>query len=259
MKQIKFIVNYIMHFISARHSGGFGVHSPYLFHFIKYILDDKNQYYLFNDIEAVRQNLLKDYQPIKIDDFGTGKNRTQTLAKIAKGSLKEPKYGQLFFKIIHRIKAKNVLELGTSLGITTAYLAGSSTNIKCVSIEGSKNIAAVAQQNFDMLNLSNIEIVCDDINKRLTQVIDGFKTLDFVFIDANHKLPEAYIYFEKCLPKINENSILVMDDIYWSDDMKKAWNMVKNHWCVTATFDLFDIGIVFFKPELNKKHYKIRY
>jgi hypothetical protein len=59
------------------------------------------------------------------------------------------------------------------------------------------------------------------------------------------------------LPKLTENSIVVFDDIYWSDGMVLAWNEIKKHPKVTATIDLFQIGIVFFNKNLTKKEYKI--
>ena len=259
MKQIRFIYKFFIHSLTARNSKGYGVHSPFLFQLVRFVIYDKSQYYVFSKIENLRKNLKLDNRVLHIIDFGTGKNRNRKVSDIAAHSLKQTKYAQLLFKMVLFVKAKQVLELGTSLGLTSSYLASSSSDIRCVSLEGSDEIAAVAKENFEKLQIKNIELKLGDIDKILPAVLEGFDKLDFVFIDANHRLPAAYDYFEQCVSRIHEKSIVVIDDIYWSADMEKAWNMIKKHPKVTSTIDIFQMGIVFFNTDLNKSHYKMRY
>lgn len=259
MKKIRFGYKCIIHFLTARNTKGHGMHSPFCYQFIHSVLYNKSSYYIFPKIEELRGLLKKDFRNLNINDFGTGNNQIKNVADIAKESLKSAKYGQLLFKIAHYFKSINVLELGTSLGVTTAYLATSSSEIKCVSLEGSQEIANIAKENFQKLKLKNIEIVTGNIDLTLSAVLDDFQKLDLVFIDANHKLPAVYEYFESCLNKIHVGSVIVIDDIYWSVDMENAWKMIKNHPQVTTTIDLFQLGIVFFNPDLHKNHYKMRY
>jgi len=223
------------------------------------VIYDKSPYYIFPEIEKLRQNLKKDKRILHVEDFGTSKSRGRKLSEICTHSLKQAKYAQLLYRIVNFNKAQNVLELGTSLGLTTSYLASPSSKIHCVTLEGSLEIAAVAKENFEKLQITNINIVTGNINNTLTQVLAEFEQLDFVFIDANHRLSATYDYFEKCVTKIHEKSVIVIDDIYWSDDMKQAWRLIKSHPKVKSTFDLFHLGIVFFNTDLNKTHYKMRY
>ena len=83
--------------------------------------------------------------------------------------------------------------------------------------------------------------------------------VDFVLIDANHQSKAVLNYFELIIQHSSTNTILVIDDIYWSDDMEVAWETIKNHPKVTTTIDLFQLGIVFLKHDLHKKHYKLYY
>jgi len=259
MKRLRLVYKYILHFFSARNTRGFGVHSPYLFQFTRFVIYDKSVYYIFPEIENIRTALKKDNSLLDIRDFGTGKDRSRRVSDIAVHSVKSAKYGQLLYKIAHFCKSKNILELGTSLGLTTAYLASSSSKIRCVSLEGSDEISAIANRNFEKLHLKNIQVEVGNIDLTLPKVLHDFDSLDLVFIDANHKLPAIYDYFEQCLIKVHANSILIVDDIHWSADMEKAWNSLKNHPKVTSTIDLFQLGIVFFRADLNKRHYKMRY
>jgi len=259
MKLIRFAYKFLVHFLFARHTKGYGVHSPYLYQFLQNVVYDKSSFYIFPKIEALRRNLEIDNEILNVKNFGTGKDGKFAVSQIAKNSLKSAKYGQLLFKAIHFSKSINVLELGTSLGLTTSYLASVSSNIRCITLEGSTEIASVANDNFSKLQIENIKIIVGNIDNTLNEALDEFEKLDFIFIDANHRLPEVYSYFEQCLSKVHDNTILVFDDIYWSGDMENAWSKIKSHELVTSTFDLFQFGIVFFRPDLYKKHYKIRF
>jgi predicted O-methyltransferase YrrM len=260
MKSFSVIYKYISHFFLARNTRGFGVHSPFLFQFTRYVLCEKHSFYVFHSIENLRVELLKnDSVVLDVKDFGTGDDRSEAVSTIAKHSLGAAKYGQLLFRMVHYFKPQNVLELGTSLGITTSYLASSSSEINCVSLEGCPQIAKVAKENFRKLGLENIELIVGNIDSTLVDVLSKTSKLDFVFMDANHKSQAILNYFELCLTKVHADSIIVIDDINWSDDMRMAWEVVKKHPRVKSTIDLFQLGIVFFNPDLYKKHYKMRY
>lgn len=259
MNKLKIALKYVRHIFTARHTKGYGVHSPFLFNFVRYIIPEKNVFYIYRDIEALRDKMLADKRVIDVKDYGMGVDRKRKVSDIASRSLKSAKYSQLLFRIVHHFNPQTILELGTSLGITTAYLASNSSKSRCITLEGCPQTAGIARENFVKLQLANIEVVEGDINLTLKKVLDDVATLDFVFVDANHNSAAVLNYFELCLPLMKTNSVMVFDDIYWSDDMELAWKTIKKHEKVKATIDLFQVGIVFFNADLNKKDYKIRY
>jgi predicted O-methyltransferase YrrM len=259
MASIRFFCKFLLHFVSARNTGGYGIHSPYLFMFNRYVVEEKLPFYVFDKIEGLRSELKLNRSKISITDFGTGNDRVRTIVHVAKHSLKSRRQGQLMFRIAHYIKARNVLELGTSLGVTTAYLTSASSEIKGVSLEGCPLLSNLARQNLIQLSLNNIQIVEGNIDNTLEPVLLDFTQLDLIFFDANHRSEPILHYFELCLSKVHNQSVFLIDDIYWSKDMEFAWNSIKNHPQVTSTFDLFHMGIVFFNTDLHKKHYKLRY
>lgn len=258
MNKIRFAIKYIIHFLTAHNSKGFGIHSPLLYQFTKYVIEEKNSFYCFSKIEQVRNELKKDNRKINIVDFGTGKDRISKIKSIAQKSLKPKKQAQLLYRVIQYFKFSQIVELGTSLGITTSYLAISSKTIHCTSFEGSPEIKNIAHEIFKKLEIENIHVIEGDINKTLPAFIVKTDKIDFVFFDANHQSKAVLNYFKICLSKIHNNSVFVIDDIYWSSDMESAWKTIKNDPKVTSTIDLFHIGIVFFNSDLTKKHYKIR-
>lgn len=259
MKKLRFIYKYIVHFFSAKHTKGHHVHSPFIFNFCTYIIDEKHPFYIFPHIERLRKTLLHSTKTITVVDYGTGESKERKIKDIARYSLKQKKFAQLFFRIINGLKSKNVLELGTSLGITTAYLAASSKRIDCRTMEGCRTTAEIARNNFRKLNLYNINIVVGNIDTTLPDLLKSSGIYDFIFIDANHSYDALMRYFSSLLPHTDSNSIVIIDDIYWSKDMEKAWSEIKLQGEVSSTIDLFQVGIVFFNPDLHKKHYKMRY
>jgi predicted O-methyltransferase YrrM len=85
------------------------------------------------------------------------------------------------------------------------------------------------------------------------------KQVDFVYIDGNHTKAATLHYFQECLAKAHEGTLLIFDDIYWSKGMEEAWEEIKNHPQVTVTVDLFWIGLVYFKKGQAKEHFKLKY
>ncbi len=165
----------------------------------------------------------------------------------------------MLHRIVNYLDLNNLLELGTSFGISTAYISSSSTNKKCITLEGCENTAAIAKQTFAELNLTNIEIITGDIDNTIHIALNKLSAVDFVFIDANHSFHATTKYFELILPKLSEKAVVVFDDIYWSKEMKQAWEKIKENEQVTSTIDLYHFGIAFLNPDLHKQNYKIRF
>ena len=259
MNRLRIFYKFVLHFVTAKNTHGFGVHSPYVYRFTNLVIYNTSRYYIFSSIEKIRLSLKRDKTELDIVDFGTGGKQQISIAEIARTSLKAAKYGRLFYRLSVFLKARNILELGTSLGLTSSYLASPSAAARMVSLEGSEQLATIAKENFKLLGITNIEIVTGNIDSTLPEVVDGFSQLDLVFIDANHRSEAVLKYFEQILGKIRSGSIVVVDDIYWSPDMEMAWKTIKEHPRVTSTIDLFQMGIVFFNEDLHRKNYKMRF
>jgi len=127
-------------------------------------------------------------------------------------------------------------------------------------MEGANEVAVVAINNFKSLGLQNVTVVKGNFDETLPSVISQLPSVDFAFIDGNHRREPTERYFQQLLTKTNNNSILVFDDIYWSPEMEEAWKTVREHPLVRCTIDLFFTGIVFFREEFREKqHFIIRF
>ena len=250
-------LKYLRYLCTAANGKGHGVHSPFVFEFITRVLNDRRNFYAFDAIEKIRSQLLSNHNTIEIQDFGAGsrvaKTNTRKISEVAKGSLKPAKYSQLLFRMIDFYAPKQIIELGTSLGITTAYLASANPAAKVTTFEGSYTIAAIAGQNNQSLELTNITLLEGNFDEELPKWLGHNKSIDFAFIDGNHAFKPTMAYFEALLEVVHEDTILVFDDIHWSTEMEQAWAQISTHPRVSLSIDLFFIGIVFFRKEFAQK------
>lgn len=241
----------------------YGLHSPFVFELYNNVINSKKRYYAFNDIEKLRQKLLSNHQIIQITDFGAGsrvhKSNQRKISQIAKYSAGSHKEGKFLFRLINHFKPQNIFELGTSLGVSTLYMASVNSQMPIYTFEGCPNTAKIAKENFDKFQKKNIHLIVGELEKTLENQLNQLTTIDFAFLDANHRFEPTLHYFELFLRKINENSILVFDDIHWSTDMEKAWEEIKAHPKVSLTIDLFHLGLVFFRQKQEKQNFILKF
>jgi len=262
--RFQFGLKYFRYYLTASNGKGHGIHSPFIFHFITKILNDKKHYAEYETVEGLRQKLLKDQTLLSVEDFGARSSVTKTdqrtIASITKNASKSKKYSQLLFRIVREYQPKTILELGTSLGITTSYLSAANKEAEIKTIEGASSIAAAADQNFNTLQLQNIELLQGNFDNILLSVISPLSSIDFAFVDGNHRRAPTENYFNQLLSKANNSSIFIFDDIHWSSEMESAWKTIKTNEVVRSSIDLFFIGIVFFRKEfIEKQHFSIRF
>ncbi len=234
------------------------LHSPFLYRFYTEVIkaDGKTG---FEPLERLRKNLLNSQESLSVLELGAGSRvdngSTRKVADIARHASTPSSFSRLLYRIIKQQNFSIILELGTSLGQNTLYLQQACPNGEIYTLEGSPEIATLAQQHFDMLGASNIHLVQGNIDDTLRPTLEKLNEVDLAYLDANHRYEPTLRYFEQILPKLHEQSVLVLDDIHWSQEMNAAWIELKDHPRVTLSLDLFEGGLLFFNPELKKEHY----
>jgi predicted O-methyltransferase YrrM len=260
MFNLRFAKDYLLHRLRAKNRHG--VHSPFVYRLIDSVIYDFETKKVYTEVENLRQQLFIDNRIITVTDLGAGShvnnNRQKKISDIAHNALKPPKLAQLLYRLAAYLKPRNIIELGTCLGITTVYLQKAEPTAQVYTFEGCPETAGVAKETFGKAGINNVKLLTGNFDDTLHDAIDNLSQLDFVFVDGNHQKEATLKYFEWCLPKIHENSMLIFDDIYWSHGMKEAWAQIKAHPQVTVTVDLFWIGLVFFKKGQVKEDFKVR-
>lgn len=259
--QLRQIGSYLGHLVKARTRHG--VHSPFVYDLISQVLRPTITLPEFETIEALRDDLLASDQTIRVNDLGAGSRvfdlPIRRVSDTAKAALKSPQQAQLLFRLARYFQASEILELGTSFGITTLYLALGSDEGTVHTIEGCPQTMRIAQHHFDQLKQRNIVPVLGSFRSKLPETLQRMEALDLVFLDGHHAKEPTLDYFEQCLTKAHGDTVFVFDDIHWSRGMEQAWEAVKAHPRVTVTIDLFNMGLVFLRTEQAKEHFTLRY
>jgi predicted O-methyltransferase YrrM len=244
-------------------TGIHSAHSPFLFDFIQNVLHDKRTFYCYEKVERLREKLLLSEEGILVNDLGAGSKVSQspkrTIRSIAIDAATPAKFAQLLFRIGTHYGCKSVLELGTSFGLTTLYLSCVSEDARVITIEGDESVAAYAAKHFQSLQKSRINLIQGAFENELPSALKQLGKVDLAYIDGNHRRDSTLNYFRQILPFTHEKSILVFGDIHWSKEMKRAWKEITSSQLITATVDLFYVGIIFFRKELSKQDFVIRW
>lgn len=262
MNTIDLIKQYIDYRIYSKTK--YDIHSPFLFDFITKVLEDKNTYDAYALVDRYKNQLKKNKQLIEIIDYGAGSKinntTTKTVSQIASNSSIHKKYGALLFRMVKYYQPKSIIEIGTGLGISTAYIAVANKHQQFFTLEGNPSLLEINTSNFKNFNFNNVNSLLGNFNVILPEIIASIQNIDFAFIDGNHQKEATIRYYNLLKSKSNNNSILIFDDIRWSDEMYEAWQEIIQDIDVTLSLDLFRIGIVFFRKEIHKKqHYAICY
>ncbi len=257
---IKYFLKYITFFYRA--TTKYDIDSPFVSEFIEDVYEDTRTYYAFIHIEWLRGQLLSDNRQINFLDFGAGsklfKGTHRHIQNIAKFGNSSPSEGRLLFKLINYLDASNIVELGTSLGLSTLYMAKANEQAEIMTTEASSELCEIAAENFAKLGCGHITIINDTFDRGLEYIAQQKKSIDLLFIDGDHTYDGTIRYFKKVLPLIHSGSVIIIADIYWSDGMLKAWKELKGHPGIKLSIDTFQMGILFFDLKFKTtQHFKI--
>ncbi|HYX08805.1 MAG TPA: class I SAM-dependent methyltransferase [Bacteroidales bacterium] len=260
-KHFRYIRKGIQYELFAPHRSGHGIHSPFLYEFVREVLTSRKKPDIEKSIEKIRKKVKKDNTLVSEIEFGAGsgyKNKGQkTVSQIVNNSAIPLKYGRMLFRLTSHYSPKNIIELGTSLGFSAMYLASGNMEANVITIEGNPLCARLAENLISEAGITNVAV----INKEFRSALQDIKVEHplLVFIDGNHTKEATLAYFYHFLILKNENTIMVFDDIHWSTGMEQAWHIITENKQVKVTVDLFRMGIVFFREALSKQNFVIKF
>ncbi|MCX6287482.1 MAG: class I SAM-dependent methyltransferase [Bacteroidetes bacterium] len=228
-------------------------------------MKDKTQYPAYLKVEKFRKELLKDEKTINRVDLGAGpkgykpKSRTVKVKDLARRSLVSITEGRFLFRLVKEQRPSSILEFGTSLGLSALYMAEALPDTRIITIEGCPETAALARLNFEKAGKKNITVLTGSFEEKLKEALGLIPRLDLVFFDGNHHKEATLKYWKECLPYVHPGSVAVFDDIHWSGEMEDAWELIIAQPEVKVSIDLFHLGVIYFREELSKEDFVLRF
>ena len=261
MGKSKRFFSYLSYWLNALEDHS--LHSPFVYELYRDVIKPEYPDYRFEKIELERTNFLENKNIINITDLGAGSSvntsSKRSISDIAQNSLSSAKLSRLIYRLIKSSESKVLLELGTSLGINSLYMAAAWEDARLTTLEGCEDTAQITQSLFKKSGNENIKLIFGDINKTLNDYLAFSGKIDFIYLDANHKYKPTIGYFNKLLKKIHNDTIMIIGDIHWSREMEKAWKEIKDSQIVTLSIDVFEVGICYFMADLVKQDYILEF
>ena len=237
-----------------RYRKGYGVHSPFAYNFIVNIIEEKLPYYVFEDIEKRRTELLNNKDTVEFSSQ-KGVIKKKTVAEITLKETQSGKYGALLFRLVNFMQSKHILQVGASTGIMTLYMASVRKDMQCIVLEERKELVPIVQEQCDALSLNHVKVEQGEYLNLIENVLKKQDYFDLIFLNTARN-PELT---HKILSKHICTRFLVVDGIYRDKKTKVLWESVKNNPHAKITIDLYYLGIALFDGKFYKKHYKVHF
>ncbi len=260
------ITNYLKYILLSGHRNGHGIHSPFIFDIVNRQLRNKIDLQIVLNAESARRRFLSDNRTIAVEDFGYGGLKQgagkRRISDIARNSPVTKKYGIFLAKLSAELGNQTIIELGTSLGISTMYMALASKGSSISTIEGSEALAEIAGKNFAEAGLDNVKVYAgkfDEVLPGLIKDVDIKRYPVMIYIDGDHRHDSLINNFEIISKNTKGKTLVVIDDINYSPEMNRAWNAIRKFEKVSASINIYRMGILFLWGNITPKDYIIRY
>ena len=212
-----------------RHRRGYGVHSPFAFRLITDVVYERLPYYAYDELKRLRRSLPKGARmyPERVD--------------------------RLLFRLVNHLSPQRVVEVGTGAGLSLCYLAAARADTQCVSLPGDDASDVMCEMVDRCKNASVVEGPLMETLHRELQIAS-----ESTFLHIAHT-ENFSLVLEKFLSNGGEKMCVVIEGIYDSQAKREWWKQIVADERTGVTFDLYDVGFVFFDHSKNKQHYVVNF
>lgn len=136
---------------------------------------------------------------------------------------------RLLFRLVNKVQPATIIEVG-SLSVTSLYLQS-------------------AKPSAEYLFASDLSEL----------FLDTDTPVDFLYLNDYRNPALLEEVFEVCARRTTSKSLFVVHGIHYSKTMKALWKQLQNEKRVGITFDLYDVGLLFFDTTKIKQHYIVNF
>lgn len=192
-----------------RHRCGYGVHSPFAFNLITYVIYEKTPYYKYKDLAEAEKTLASE----------KGENWLYESKKIKR----------LLFRLVNYAQPETLVDAGT--------LSASSLYLKA---------GKVGADYLPATELSEL-------------FLETGIPVDFLYLHDYRRPDFVEEVFRICAARTRGKSVFVVEGIRYTPEMTALWKRMQRDERVGITFDLYDLGLIFFDKTKIKQDYIVNF
>ena len=251
-----YIWKYIQYLFKSKNRKGFGIHSPYVYYLMTMVIENKHPYYRFSQVEALRKILKKSSKKLLISKDGDDGQEEGLLSSLVGKNTFSPSYDQLLFRLSKFFHPQTIVEFGSSIGISTIYLATPDSRTKVYAGEKEKSEAELLKMNLKKTGVENVQVY-EDYKKQLENVTEG--EIGLVCFGRKCKSEEIENLYSEVENKLVTTSVVIISDIHKDKEKEKVWNKIRESANVRVDLDLFFYGILIYNNDLQRETYNLYY
>jgi predicted O-methyltransferase YrrM len=262
MERLRILLKYIVYRITAGHRKGHGIHSPFMFRLVSEVISGKKEVRPPMEVISWHDELLRDKRKIATGNFGagshSGKRKVRKISHVARHAGVNKKHGRLLYRLASWLQPAEILELGTGIGISTAYLRTGAPGTRMISVEGEKEKSEFAAREFRRNGFGETDFVNSDFESALKDYhLRGHPWI--VFLDGDHSYASTMKYYRILSALAGHDTVMIFHDIHWSAGMQKAWKEIRKDNDSVLTLDLFFVGLIFFREGVVSQDFIVKF
>lgn len=219
-------------------SKGHGIHSPFAYNFVCFVLREKSPYYCYRDMEEMRQAV--------IDALRDVKRHPRVIS--FKGM-------KMLFRITNYFNPQRIMQVGTCYGMTAATMLNVTSqsllwlyepHIDTYPIIG--NVLADYLDSVECYN--NLDVAFKDYENGLTDA-----QLPFVLVNSVPDPADIELLKMRLTTMLHGDCVLVLRNIHRSASVKQLWRHLKQVMTHGQSFSNEKTGVIVAKRSLNLEHF----
>lgn len=212
-----------------RYRKGYGVHSPFAFNLITDVINERRPFYAYTELGRLHKRMSKQRPSC------------------------EKRVERLLFRLANWWQPKSVIEVGTGNGLTIGALATGNKKAVCTSVSHTPIDGELEKM---VGGYGNVALVADARLDALGQLLHSNVPVGLVHIACTPHYREA---LEMAIPYVDKHTLIVIQGIHDDKEKRQWWKTVVNDPRIGVTFDLYEVGLLFFDMEKKKQHYVVNF
>ena len=221
------VVSYLIYLWQRKSE--YSIHSPFVFDFVTKVLNDNGSN--------------RDYDTILRIGRLLDKKKHISYAK--------RKRSRLLYRVIRHYEPDSVVSFGSITALNATALAMGHLQTR-VYLEQSEDFL----ETLNSMGVINVNLIqpSEFDSERFRRLNTGF-----VFFGRDSFEEDTWDYLVDCLSYKTVDSVFIFEGIHHNRDIEDAWEEIKANEDVSVTFDLYSIGMVFFREGIEKQDFVLKF